>query len=89
MANKVLTSLQKLFGKENPRRFHSAVILAAGSGVRFGNENGKHLAVVEGIPVLARSVMAFETCPLVDEIVVVTRQDLLIPVMFPFWSRDM
>ncbi|MBR5444802.1 MAG: 2-C-methyl-D-erythritol 4-phosphate cytidylyltransferase [Clostridia bacterium] len=75
MANKILTSLQKLFGRENPRRFHSAVILAAGNGVRFGDENGKHLTVVEGVPVLARSVMAFETCPLVDEIVVVTRRE--------------
>ncbi|MBQ8401213.1 MAG: 2-C-methyl-D-erythritol 4-phosphate cytidylyltransferase [Clostridia bacterium] len=75
MANKVLTSLQKLFGKEPPRRFHSAVILAAGSGVRFGDTGGKHLTVVEGIPVLVRSVMAFESCPLVDEIVVVTKKE--------------
>lgn len=79
MANKVLTSLQKLFGKESPRKFHSAVILAAGSGVRFGDAAGKHMTVVEGIPVLVRSVMAFESCPMVDEIVVVTRQEDIEP----------
>jgi len=75
MANKVLASLQKLFGKESPRKFHSAVILAAGNGVRFGDANGKHMTVVEGVPVLVRSVMAFETCSMVDEIVVVARQE--------------
>jgi 2-C-methyl-D-erythritol 4-phosphate cytidylyltransferase len=33
------------------------------------------MTVVEGVPVLVRSVMAFETCSMVDEIVVVTRQE--------------
>ncbi|MBE6614443.1 MAG: 2-C-methyl-D-erythritol 4-phosphate cytidylyltransferase [Ruminococcaceae bacterium] len=75
MANKVIASLQKLFGRQTPRKFHSAVILAAGSGVRFGNTEGKHMTIVEGIPVLARSVMAFEACPAVDEIIVVTRKE--------------
>ncbi len=75
MDNKVQTVLRNVFGKGNNRKFHSAVILAAGAGLRFGDKNGKHLAMVEDIPVLVRSVMAFETCPLVDEIVVVTREE--------------
>ncbi len=75
MDNKVRTVLRTVFGKGNARKFHAAVILAAGSGIRFGDKNGKHLAMVEEIPVIVRSAMAFETCPLVDEIVVVTRED--------------
>lgn len=67
--------LKKILGQKNPHRFHSAVILAAGSGLRFGKAEGKHMAQVEGIPVLSRSVMAFESCPAVDEIVVVTRAE--------------
>ena len=67
--------LQKLFGHPDPHRYHAAVLLAAGSGVRFGQAEGKHMAVVEGVPVLARSAMAFESCLAVDEIVVVTREE--------------
>jgi len=72
--NKVLSIIRQLFGREIPRRFHSAVILAAGSGLRFGENTGKHMTVIEGVPVLLRSVTAFENCDLVDEIVVVTRE---------------
>ncbi len=75
MEKKVRTVIQTLLGKGNQRKFHSAIILAAGSGIRFGDKNGKHLAMVEDVPVLVRSAMAFETCPLVDEIVVVTRTE--------------
>lgn len=69
------SKIKKLFGSSTTHRFHSAVILAAGSGLRFGKAEGKHMATVEGIPVLSRSVMAFESCPAVDEIVVVTRAE--------------
>jgi len=71
----ILTSFLGLFKKDIPKKFHSAVILAAGSGVRFGDAAGKHLAVIEGVSVLVRSVRAFEECKAVDEIVVVTRPD--------------
>lgn len=69
------SKLKKLLYPNEPHRFHSAVILAAGSGLRFGKTEGKHMATVEGIPVLCRSAMAFEACPAVDEIVVVTRAE--------------
>lgn len=69
------SKLKKVFGQRDPHRFHAAVILAAGSGLRFGKAEGKHMAQVEGVPVLARSAMAFESCPAVDEIVVVTRAE--------------
>jgi len=73
--NALLSSLKHLFGREQPKKFHSAVILAAGSGVRFGDKNGKHMTVIDGIPVLRRSVQAFEDCITVDEIVVVTKEE--------------
>lgn len=46
------------------------VIVAAGSGVRFG-DTGKALAPLAGRPVLAWSLSVFATLPLVSEIVVV------------------
>ena len=48
--------------------FVSAVIVAGGSGVRFG---GDKLAVpLGGVPVLARTLLAFEQTELIDEIVI-------------------
>lgn len=46
------------------------VIVAAGSGVRFG-DTGKALAPLAGRPVLAWSLSVFSSLPLVSEIVVV------------------
>jgi len=71
----ILAVLKELIIKQKSRKFHSAVILAAGNGVRFGDENGKHFVLVDGIPVVVRSVRAFEESPLIDEIIVVTRED--------------
>ena len=51
----------------------SAVIVAAGSSERMGND--KLTAELGGIPVLARTLRAFENCPLIVEIIVVTRAD--------------
>lgn len=51
----------------------SAVIVAAGSSSRMGCD--KLSAELGGIPVLARTLQAFESCPLIAEIIVVTRAD--------------
>ena len=52
----------------------AAVIVAGGSGVRFGGD--KLMAELGKTPVLARSLMAFERSSLISEIVLVTRQDM-------------
>lgn len=54
-----------------------AVILAAGSGVRLRSTTPKQLMKLAGKPVLAHTVRAFEDTPGVDEIIVVTREDLV------------
>ena len=58
--------------KEAPLRC-SAVILAAGSSVRMGRDKVEILT--GGEPVVARTVRAFEESELIDEIVLVTRED--------------
>ena len=70
----------KLFRREPQRApFCSAVVAAAGSSSRMGGEN-KLLAPVEGVPVLVRTLLALENARLVDEIVVATREEDLLPV---------
>ena len=53
----------------------SAVIVAAGSSQRMGSD--KLMKKLGAMPVLARTILAFENCPLVDEIIIVTRRDRL------------
>jgi 2-C-methyl-D-erythritol 4-phosphate cytidylyltransferase len=74
--------LRKLFERavrvkrELSHPYCAAVIVAAGTANRMGGTE-KILAELGGQTVIARSVEAFERCGLVDEIVVVTRQELL------------
>lgn len=51
----------------------SAVILAAGSGLRFGGDRPKQYVDVCGVPAVVRSALAFEQCELIREIVLVSR----------------
>ncbi len=54
---------------------NAAVIVAGGSGERFGRSDGKQLALVAGMPVLAHTVAAFECCDAVDVIIIVAHPD--------------
>ncbi len=71
----VCRALRLLRGKFRP--YTSAVILAGGIGSRMGKDlpATKQMLLLGGIPVLARSAMAFEACEYIDEIVVVTRAE--------------
>lgn len=60
--------------KERP--YCAAVVPAAGSASRMEGVD-KLRAELGGKPVLARTLEALEQCPLIDEIVVVTREDLI------------
>ena len=68
--------LLNMFKKSEKKEPHcSAVIVAAGSSQRMGSD--KLMMKLGEIPVLARTLKAFQSSPLVDEIVVVTRLDKL------------
>ena len=69
--------LRDLFTSNNEERLPrcSAVILAAGQSQRMGED--KMCIELGGMPVLLRTLKAFQASPLIDEIVVVTRMDKL------------
>ncbi len=71
----VCRALRLLHGKFRP--YTAAVILAGGVGSRMGKDLPltKQMMLLGGIPVLARSAMAFDACEYMDEIVVVTRAE--------------
>ena len=55
----------------------TALIVAAGIGSRMGGPVNKHLLLLAGRPVLAHTLAAFQTCPVIDDIVLVAGQDRL------------
>ena len=56
-----------------------AVIVAAGSASRMGGID-KVMAPLGGEPMIARTVRAFQECDAVSQIVIVTREDLILPI---------
>ena len=65
--------ISELFKKEKTPPRCSAVIVAAGASRRMGED--KTLMSLGGKPVLVRTLMAFEQCESVEEIVVVTQRE--------------
>ena len=57
----------------------AAVVPAAGHAARMGGRD-KLLEPLGDQPVLVHTLRALDACPLIDEIVVVTRPDLIVPV---------
>ncbi len=70
---------RKKMGMRQGHPYCAAVVPAAGLGTRMGAED-KVLLPLGGVPVLARTLRALDNCPLIDEIIVVTREALIVPV---------
>ena len=70
--------LDKIRGLRRPSRsFCAAVVVAAGRSERMGKE--KLLLPLAGQAVLARTLLAVEQAERIDEIILVTREDLMLP----------
>lgn len=61
-------------------KYCGAVIVAAGSASRMGGID-KVMAQLQGEPVIVHTVRHFQECDAIKEIVVVTRPDLIVPIM--------
>ena len=68
----------KEFAKVKP--FVTAVIVAAGNSTRMGGVN-KQFLLIDGVPVLIRTLLAFSQSDMIDEIIVSAREED-IPKMF-------
>lgn len=75
-----VTKLTKPARKLLKLRPCGAVIVAAGSASRMGGVD-KIMAPLGGEPVIVHTLRAFQQCDAISQIVVVTRQDLIGPVM--------
>ncbi len=73
--HKIAEVLRAIAGKTEKKYFTSAVILAAGSSTRMGEDTSKQFLTLCGMPIIARTVLQFEQSPLIDEIIIVAKKD--------------
>jgi len=74
-----ITKITKPARKLLPLKTCGAVIVAAGSASRMGGID-KVMAPLQREPMILRTVRTFQECDAVSEIVIVTREDLIIPI---------
>lgn len=74
-----ITKITRPARKLLPLKSCGVVIVAAGSASRMGGID-KVMAPLGGEPMIARTVCAFQDCDAVKKIVVVTREDLILPI---------
>ncbi len=67
--------LRAIGGKPHPKNFTSAVICAAGSSTRMGGDTLKQFIELDGMPVVARTLLAYEQTDCIQEIIVVAREE--------------
>ena len=74
-----MAGLFSRLGRKRTPQVWSAVVVAAGSARRMEGID-KVLAPLGGVPVLVHTLRAFQQCPRITQVVVVTREDLLVEV---------
>ena len=80
VTKKIAGILRAVAGKPDPKNFTTAVICAAGSSTRMEalmGETRKQFMELGGMPVVARTLRAFEAADPIHEIIVVAREDEL------------
>ena len=75
-----ITDITRAARKVLPLGYCGAVIVAAGTASRMGGID-KVMTQLDGEPMICRTVRAFQDCDAIKEIVIVTRQDLIVPIM--------
>jgi len=74
-----ITKFTRPARKALPLKYCGAVIVAAGNASRMGGID-KVMAELRGEPMIKRTVREFQNCDAISEIVIVTREDLILPI---------
>ena len=67
--------LRAVTGNTREKIFTSAIIVAGGSSLRMGGDKTKQMMLVSGIPVVVHTLVAFEKCERINEIIVVAKEE--------------
>ncbi len=81
ITKRIASLLRAVAGTPDPKNFTSAVICAAGSSTRMGGDgtagSTKQFLELDGMPIVARTLLAYEAANTIHEIIVVAREDEL------------
>lgn len=77
ITKKIASILRAVAGTPDPKNFTTAVICAAGSSTRMGGDTTKQFLELDGMPIVARTLLAYEAADTIHEIIVVAREDEL------------
>ena len=73
--HQITDTLRAICGAKNRIEPTAAIIVASGSSTRMGQGVSKQMILLDDIPVVARTIMAFDNCEYINEIIVVARED--------------
>ena len=72
--HKITDTVRAIAGKKDRIQPTSAVIVASGNSTRMGGIS-KQMMILDNIPVVARTIMAFDECEYIGEIIVVAKAE--------------
>ncbi len=73
--HKITDTVRAVCGFKDRIQPTSAIIVASGNSTRMGDGISKQMIVLDNIPVIVRTMMAFDECEYISEIVVVARPE--------------
>ncbi len=73
--HKITDTVRAIGGKRDRIEPTTAIIVASGSSTRMGEGISKQLLLLDNIPVVARTIMAFDECEYINEIIVVAKEE--------------
>lgn len=73
--HKITDTVRAIAGKKDRIQPTSAIIVASGNSTRMGDGVSKQMILLDNIPVVARTIMAFDNCEHINEIVVVAKKE--------------
>ena len=68
-------SRQRMPEEAPPPAFVSAIIVAAGQSTRMGGDTSKQFILIDGVPVIVRTLKAFEIAESIREVVIAAREE--------------
>ncbi len=73
--HKITDTVRAIAGVKDRIEPTTAIIVASGSSTRMGEGISKQMMLLDNIPVVARTIMAFDACEYINEIIVVAKED--------------
>ena len=73
--HKITDTIRAITGKKDRLEPTTAIIVASGSSSRMGEGVSKQMIMLDDMPVVARTIKAFDECECIDEIIVVAKED--------------